>query len=67
MPGNETGETPMRVLRLALLLPFALGGCLSFSSSNPPPPKQNTTIVVPPFGQPPGFSGRASVSIENGA
>jgi len=48
MPGNETGETPMRVLRLALLLPFALGGCLSFSSSNPPPPKQNTTIVVPP-------------------
>jgi hypothetical protein len=38
----------MRLLWLALLLPFTLGGCLSFSSSNPPPPKQNTTIVVPP-------------------
>ena len=28
----------------AVLLPLALGGCLSFSSSNPPPP---ATVVVP--------------------
>jgi hypothetical protein len=33
---------------LALLLPIALAGCLSFSSSNPPPPASNTTIVTPP-------------------
>jgi hypothetical protein len=32
---------------LILLLPLALGGCLSFSSSDPPPPS-HTTVVVPP-------------------
>jgi hypothetical protein len=37
----------MRLALLVLLLPLALGGCLSFSSSNPPPPA-NTTVVVPP-------------------
>ena len=37
----------MRVALLVLLLPLALAGCLSFSSSNPPPPAQNT-VVVPP-------------------
>lgn len=31
---------------IALLLPLALGGCLSFSSSDPNPP-QHTTVVVP--------------------
>jgi hypothetical protein len=31
---------------LAVLMPLALGGCLSFHE-NPPPPR-NTTIVVPP-------------------
>jgi hypothetical protein len=35
-------------MRLALLLPFALSGCLSFSSSNPPPPSRTTIIVLPP-------------------
>lgn len=38
----------MRLALLALLLPLALGGCLSFSSSDPPKPAQNTTIIVPP-------------------
>jgi hypothetical protein len=39
----------MHATRLVfLLLPLALGGCLSFSSSDPSPPKSNTTIVVPP-------------------
>jgi hypothetical protein len=38
----------MRLAPLVLLLPFALSGCLSFSSSNPPPPASHTTIVVPP-------------------
>jgi len=37
----------MQVSWLVVLLPLALGGCLSFSSSNPPPPS-NTTVVVPP-------------------
>jgi hypothetical protein len=32
---------------VVLLLPFALGGCASFSSS-PPPPASNTTIIAPP-------------------
>ncbi|HSU04366.1 MAG TPA: hypothetical protein VLI93_02230 [Acetobacteraceae bacterium] len=32
---------------LILLIPLALAGCLSFSSSNPPPPAPNT-VVVPP-------------------
>jgi hypothetical protein len=31
---------------IAVVVPLALGGCLSFHE-NPPPPK-NTTIVVPP-------------------
>jgi hypothetical protein len=30
----------------ALLMPFVLAGCLSFSSSDPPPPNK-TTVVVP--------------------
>ncbi|HUN42711.1 MAG TPA: hypothetical protein VMU81_20650 [Acetobacteraceae bacterium] len=38
----------MRLALLVLLLPLALAGCLSFSSSNPPPPQHNTTVVVPP-------------------
>lgn len=38
----------MRLALIVLLLPLALGGCLSFSSSDPPPPAHNTTIVVPP-------------------
>jgi hypothetical protein len=33
---------------VVLLLPFGLGGCVSFSSSSPPPPASNTTIVAPP-------------------
>jgi hypothetical protein len=37
----------MRFALLVLLLPLALGGCLSFSSSDPPPPA-STTVVVPP-------------------
>jgi hypothetical protein len=36
----------MRLALLVLLLPLALGGCLSFSSSDPPPPA-STTVVVP--------------------
>ncbi len=35
----------MRLSLLALLLPVALGGCLSFSSSTPP---RQTTVVVQP-------------------
>jgi hypothetical protein len=38
----------MRLALIALLLPLALAGCLSFSSSNPPPPASNTTVVTPP-------------------
>jgi hypothetical protein len=38
----------MRIALIALLLPLALAGCLSFSSSDPPPPASNTTIVTPP-------------------
>jgi hypothetical protein len=38
----------MRLILTVLFVPFALGGCLSFSSSNPPPPANNTTIYVPP-------------------
>lgn len=34
-------------LTLAILIPLALGGCLSVSSSNPPPPAP-ATVVVPP-------------------
>ena len=37
----------MRLALLVLLLPLALGGCLSFSRSDPPPPA-STTVVVPP-------------------
>ena len=36
----------MRVSWIAVLVPLALGGCLSFSSTNPSPPA-NTTVVVP--------------------
>ena len=44
----------MRFATFVLLLPLALGGCLSFTSS-PQPPKQ--TIVVPPATVvPPGSS-----------
>ncbi len=35
----------MRLFRIIVLLPLALGGCLSFSSSNPPPPANNTVVV----------------------
>jgi hypothetical protein len=35
----------MRLALVVLSLPFALGGCLSFSSSHPPPPANNTTIT----------------------
>ena len=35
----------MRLSLFVLLLPLALGGCLSFSSSNPPPPASSTVIV----------------------
>lgn len=35
----------MRKLLFAVVVPLALGGCLSFSSS---PPPRNTTVVVPP-------------------
>jgi hypothetical protein len=46
---DHCGGTPrMRLALLALLLPLALAGCLSFSSSDPPPPAHDTTIVVPP-------------------
>jgi hypothetical protein len=38
----------MRLALITLLLPLALAGCLSFSSSDPPPPRDNTTIVTPP-------------------
>jgi hypothetical protein len=37
----------MRRTLIALLLPLALSGCLSFSSSNPSPPASNTTVVTP--------------------
>jgi hypothetical protein len=37
----------MRLALMALLLPLALAGCLSFSSSNPSPPASNTTVVTP--------------------
>jgi hypothetical protein len=38
----------MRLTWIVLLLPLALSGCLSFSSSNPPPPATHTTVVAPP-------------------
>lgn len=34
---------------IATLLPLALAGCVSFSSSDPNPPAK-TTVVVPPQG-----------------
>jgi hypothetical protein len=37
------GKMHMRLFFFVLLLPAALGGCLSFSSSTPP----RTTVVVP--------------------
>jgi hypothetical protein len=39
----------MRVALIVLLLPLALAGCISFSSSSPSPPARDTTIVVPPI------------------
>jgi len=39
------GEYRMRLL--VLLIPLAVSGCLSFSSSNPPPPAPKT-VVLPP-------------------
>ena len=38
----------MRFALIVLLLPLALAGCLSFSSSDPPPPANHTTVVTPP-------------------
>lgn len=35
-----------RSMLIAIMLPLALGGCLSFSSSDPSPPPR-TTVVVP--------------------
>jgi hypothetical protein len=40
-------EETMRLALIALLLPLALAGCLSFSSSNPSPPASNTTVITP--------------------
>jgi hypothetical protein len=40
-------EMPMRPILIALLLPLALAGCLTFSSSDPSPPRDNTTVVTP--------------------
>lgn len=37
----------MRLTYLVVLLPIALAGCLSFSSSNPSPPASNTTVITP--------------------
>ena len=37
----------MRLALIALLLPLALAGCLSFSSSSPSHPAPNTTVVTP--------------------
>jgi hypothetical protein len=37
----------MRLALIALLLPLALAGCLSFSSSSPSAPAGNTTVVTP--------------------
>lgn len=46
------GNTAKRALRrsaiIALVLPLALAGCLSLSSSHPDNPPPNTTVVVPP-------------------
>jgi hypothetical protein len=40
-------EKTMRLAFAIMLLPLALAGCLSFSSSNPSPPASNTTVVTP--------------------
>ena len=48
LPGFSKETLHMRLVPVVLMLPLALGGCLSFSSSHPPPPANNTTIVVPP-------------------
>ncbi|MGA2550678.1 MAG: hypothetical protein ABSF50_11045 [Burkholderiaceae bacterium] len=45
--GHYLGDHIMqRSYLVALTLPLALSGCLSFSSSNPAPPAK-TTVVVP--------------------
>jgi hypothetical protein len=49
----------MRIVTLSLLLPLALAGCLSFSTSSPPrqtivvPPASSTTVVCTNGLQPP--------------
>jgi hypothetical protein len=45
--GEISGRLAMRIAFAVLLLPLALAGCLSFSSSSPSPPAQHTTIVTP--------------------
>jgi hypothetical protein len=47
LPSDPWRKPRMRLALIVLLLPLALGGCLSFSSSNPPPPARDT-VVVPP-------------------
>lgn len=42
-------EMSMRLALIALLLPLALAGCVTFSSSDPPPPRDNTTVVTPAY------------------
>ena len=37
----------MRLALITVLLPLALAGCLSFSSSSPSPPARDTTIITP--------------------
>jgi hypothetical protein len=42
------GKSKIHLTLAAVLMPFALVGCVSFSSSSPRPPAKNTTIIVPP-------------------
>jgi hypothetical protein len=44
---NNVMERPLPKSLLALLLPLALAGCFSFSSSSPRAPASNT-VVLPP-------------------
>ena len=44
---HAVAKQTIRILLLAV--PWALAGCLSFTSDNARPP-QNTTVVVPPAG-----------------
>jgi hypothetical protein len=44
-----SGRKSKILLTLAtVLMPLALIGCVSFSSSSPSPPAKNTTIIAPP-------------------